>query len=66
METRIALRAKKSLVSKATESRNEIQKVSEKTGLEEAPADESSKKSQTTRSTESEATESHERTVQSR
>ena len=41
-------------VQKATESRNGVQKVSEDT-FPEAPAEESSKKSQTTRSTESEA-----------
>ena len=41
-------------VQKATESRNEVQKVSEDT-FPEALAEESSKKSQTTRSTESEA-----------
>ena len=41
-------------VQKATESRNKVQKVSEDT-FPEAPAEESSKKSQTTRSTESEA-----------
>ena len=41
-------------VCKATESRNEVQKVSGD-AFPEAPAEESSKKSQTTRRTESEA-----------
>ena len=53
METRIALRAQKSQCRRQPNLAIEVQKFSEDT-FPEAPAEESSKKSQTTRSTESE------------
>ena len=54
METRIALSAQKSQCRRQPNLAIEVQKVSEDT-FPEAPAEESSKKSQTPRSTESEA-----------